>query len=348
MAAVANTSAGPRNVQRKNNKSGDSLANRRHPIIRTPSSADDKETNDGETRADCIQDYSPCYCAFNSNQIRVSCLSVSVETVRDVFQRVNDTEIYEVELGLLADDTNTVSIPLDFLGNTSVRFLIDIHNSNYSNLVIDPLAFRSSQNSLYGFFVNYFDFGLQKDFKFLNGFDKLRDLHIYDIINFTAFQYLPPLPSLWYLVVNNVPEINQIPFPDLSSTKLKELELPSNGISDEKADEILAKLVAWNSADSLQKLDLERNSLTRIPSQVMGSAFSKLKYLDLAYNKISHLPSSSLTFASPSVEYLYLHENDIKTIESGAFRGISTAVVHASLFFLLIKKKNTVWYDLFL
>ena len=259
-----------------------------------------------------------------------------------MFQRVNDTEIYEVELGLLADDTNTVSIPLDFLGNTSVRFLIDIHNSNYSNLVIDPLAFRSSQNSLYGFSVRYFDFGLQKDFKFLNGFDKLRDLTIYDIINFTAFQYLPPLPSLWYLKVNNVPEINQIPFPDLSSTKLKELELPSNGISDEKADEILAKLVAWNSADSLQKLDLERNSLTRIPSQVMGSAFSKLKYLDLAYNKISHLPSSSLTFASPSVEYLYLHENDIKTIESGAFRGISTAVVHASLFFLLIKKKNTV------
>ena len=167
MAAVANTSAGPRNVQRKNNKSGDSLANRRHPIIRTPSSADDKETNDGETRADCIQDYSPCYCAFNSNQIRVSCLSVSVETVRDVFQRVNDTEIYEVELGLLADDTNTVSIPLDFLGNTSVRFLIRIHNSNYSNLVIDPLAFRSSQKRFIRFFRSLFRLWFAKRFPIL-------------------------------------------------------------------------------------------------------------------------------------------------------------------------------------
>ena len=97
MDAVANTSAASHNVQRK---SADSLTNRRHRIIRPVSSslADDKETNGGETRADCVQDYSPCSCSVVSyNQISVVCGGVSVETVRDVFQRVNYPEIYSTK-----------------------------------------------------------------------------------------------------------------------------------------------------------------------------------------------------------------------------------------------------------
>ena len=121
MAAVANTSAGPRNVQRKNDKFADLLANRRHRIIRPVSAGDDKEANGGETRAElCVQDYSPCSCSLDSNQISVSCLGISVETVRDVFLRVNDPEIYQLEFSPPADDTNTFSLPEDFLGNTSV------------------------------------------------------------------------------------------------------------------------------------------------------------------------------------------------------------------------------------
>ena len=75
----------------------------------------------------------------------------------------------------------------------------------------------------------------------------------------------------------------------------------NNEISNEKADEIMDKLVDTNSADSLEKLDLTGNYLTRIPSRVR-SAFPKLKNIFLADNSISNIPSSSLTFAYPLEE----------------------------------------------
>ena len=326
MAAVANTSADPRNVQRKNDKSNDLLANPRHRIIRPVSSPlnDEKETNGSESRADCVQDYSPCSCYLESYGIMVYCDGVSVETVRDVFQRVNDPEIYELDLlyPVADDETNpTISLPADFLGNTSVTRLYFFNDlaTNYRNLIINPFAFSSSQNSLTSFSVSHFDFGLQKKVNFLNGFNKLEGLNFGTITNFTAFQYLPPLPSLQYFSVYNCPELNQIPFPDLSYAKLKVFDI-GNKINDEMADEIVAKLAASNSADSLEQLDLSYNYLmTRIPSQV-GSAFPKLKDVYLSGNNISHIPSSSLTFAYP-LKLLSLGSNGLKKIETGAFEG---------------------------
>ena len=135
----------------------------------------------------------------------------------------------------------------------------------------------------------------------MNGFNGLEELVINRADNLAAFQYLPPLPSLQVLFVWYCPELNQIPFPDLSSAKLKELVLWNNEISNEKADEIMDKLVDTNSADSLEKLDLTGNYLTRIPSRVR-SAFPKLKNIFLADNSILHIPSYSLTFAYPLEE----------------------------------------------
>ena len=101
--------------------------------------------------------------------------------------------------------------------------------------------------------------------------------------------------------------LNQIAFPDLTPAQLKNLFLWENEISEEKADEIFAKLVASTSADSIEELDLYRNSLTRIPSQV-GSAFTKLTKVDIEdWNSISHISSSSLTFVSPYLKDLYLY-----------------------------------------
>ena len=271
------------------------------------------------------QDYSLCSCSLYSNNKFITCYSISVETVRDVFLLVNDPEIDSLSLSdLLADDAkNIVSLPPDFLSNTRVTGEINIDGS-YSNWVIDPLAFRLSQNSLAKLTVYNCNFGLQKDFNFLNGFNKLEELDFVRIFNFTAFQYLPPLPSLQKLQVVICPEINQIAFPDFSPARLKNLEFLYNELSDQTADKIVANLAVSTSADSLNALDLHSNSLTRIPSQV-GSAFPKLKSVDLRNNNILHIPSASFTFASPYLVRLYLHLNRMKTIESGAFQGNSTA-----------------------
>ena len=275
------------------------------------------------------QDYSPCFCSLNFNEIYVECEDVSVQTVRDVFQRVNDPEIFSLiwTQPLPDDETNTPedSLPEDFLGNTSVtgKIYIQSYSINRLNLFIDPLAFRASQKSLSSEFkVSNFDFGLQKDLNFLNGFDKLEELTFSTINNLTAFQYLPPLPLLQYLTIRGCSDVNEIAFPDLSPAKLKNLDLYDNEINDDKADEILAKLTALTSADSLGALDLYRNYLTRIPSQV-ESAFPNLQAVDLGNNNISYIPSSSLTFASPYLNTLDLDSNELKTIESGAFVGIN-------------------------
>ena len=349
LAAVVNTSAGSRNAQRKNAKSANSLTNPRYirPVL-SPLTDGKEKIGDNQTRAACVQDYFPCFCYWQfvwpDNYFDgILCENVSVKTVRDVFQRFNNTEIYSLDFRFpIADATNTISLPADFLGNTSVTnslYIIGLY-SNFSNLIIDPLAFRSSQNSLAQFVVAEFDFGLQKDFSFLNGFNKLETLNIASSNNFTAFQYLPPLPSLQILKIESCPDFNQIPFPILSPAKLKTLHLYNSEISDEKIDEIVAKLVDSNSADSLETFYLYSNSLTRIPSQV-GSAFPKLQFFVLAINNISHIPSASLPFASPYLEELYLNRNQIKTIESGAFRGKSTGCSSMQTFLLWSKKQNT-------
>ena len=355
LVAAVNTSASPRNVMRKT-KSAHLWANPRDRFISPalpPALIDDKEKIDRQLRADCVQDYSPCSCSVDSiNQISVECEYLSVQTVRDVFQRVNDTEIFQLSLYALADaDTNSTSasLPVDFLGITTVTSRISINcgyssdNAKFPNLVIDPLAFRSSQNSLTTFSIAYCNFVLQTDFNFLNGFNRLEEFYIFAANNLTAFQYLPALPSLQYLTVAFCPEFNQIPFPDLSSAKLVYLNLYFNEMSDQKADGIVDKLADSNSANSLEKLDLYSNALTRIPSQV-GSAFPKLKTADLGNNNISQI--SSLTFSSPYLEYLDLILNNIKTIESRAFQGKSIAA-RENLFFGLIKKMQIPYYYCF-
>ena len=332
MAAVANTSsAGPLfNVLSKNEKFADLLTNRRHRIIRTPTS----EPDDPKPKEKCAQDYSPCSCDVNyKNEISVYCHGVSVESVRDAFLRINDPEIYSLVIyRIVADAKNTISLPADFLGNTRVTAEIVIDGTTYwdktnstyipdyskiPNLVIHPSAFQSSQNSLMSFKVSNFDFGLQKDFNFLKGFNRLEELDIYRTNNLTAFQYLPQLPSLQTFKVGGCNEncSDIVPVPDLCPTNLK--------TCDQQADEIVAKLAASTSADSLEVLNLIFNSVTRIPSQV-GSAFPKLTDVDLRGSSISHIPSSSLTFTYPLMS-INFHSNSIKRIESGAFQGKSTS-----------------------
>ena len=279
---------------------------------------------DVSTREACGRDYSPCECQVypnnpSPNDIFVFCYNVTVQSIRDAFQRVNDPEIYSLQLSSLitVGTNNTISIPANFLGNTSVTNIDIDCVGDY--LVIDPLAFRFSENETTEFLVAVCDLGLQADFSFLNGFEKLVTLGIDSANNITAFQYLPPLPSLELLLITSSPDLNQIEFPDLSPAKLKELQLAGNSLNDETADAIVAKLAASTSADSLEHLHFISNPLTRVPNQV-GSAFPRLKGVNFYANKISQLSPSSFAFVPP-LEWLNLNLNNITVVESGAFQG---------------------------
>ena len=328
----------------KREKFADVLTNRRHRIIRTPTS----EPINPEPIEKCAQDYSPCSCdLINKNKVSVHCTSVSVESIRDAFLRINDPEIYSLTIyRFLPDYTNTISLQVDFLGNTRVTAEVVIDGTTYwdktsstfipdyskiPDLVIHPSAFQSSQNSLMSFKVSNFDFGLQGDFNFLKGFNRLQELDISYVNNLGALEYLPPLPSLETFTVGGCNAIvkdqncaDVILFPNLSTTRLKTLHFNMKKLSDLQADAIVAKLAASTSAYSLEVLDLNYNSdLTKIPSQV-GSVFPKLTSVDLSGSSISHIPIHSLTFNYPLMS-IDLNSNQIKTIERGAFQGKSTS-----------------------
>ena len=287
-----------------------------------------KQNIGDETREACNQDYSPCSCdsAVSDDNITiinsVSCVEVSVQTVRDVFLRVNDAEIHALELSrLVTAADNSISLPADFLGNTRVTSDIYIDCGD-ANLVINPLAFRISQNSTTTFTIDYCDLSLQKDFNFMNGFNNLQTLDIFNTNNVMGFQYLPPLPSLQTISFQHCSGLNEISFPDVSPAKLVGLFFLNCSINDQTAEGIVTSLTESTSVESLLwlSINLNYNSLTRIPSRV-GSSFPRLLGLALAANSISHIPSFSLTFVNPMSGFLNLAENNLKTIENGAFQG---------------------------
>ena len=246
------------------------------------STNEEKEKIGIETRAACDQDYSPCYCYVSDviSGIFVECDYVPVATIQDVFQRVNNSDIYNFKL-IAPIGLDTIFLPVDFLGNTRVTSNIlivcgGIDGFKFPNLVIDPLAFRFSQSTTTRFSLHTCDLGLQTDFNFLNGFNNLTGLDIYRTNNLTAFRYLPPLISLRFLSITYCSEPHELVFPDLSPAELNSLNLEYSSIDDKMAEEIVASLAASTSIDSLELLNLIGTYLTRIPNQVV-SAFTQLK-----------------------------------------------------------------------
>ena len=274
-----------------------------------------------DIRVPCEQDFSPCTC---SNTNYISCNGVSVQDVQEVFWRTNEPEIYKLQLTLPYSDI--VVLPKDFLGNTSV-IIIWIHqeyhqpNEFYAKLQVDPLAFRMSKNHTTDLWFKCWDWSLHTDLGFLNGFDRLTKLYLTDTDNMMAFQYLPPLPSLELLNVENCTNLNEIVFPDVTPARLKTFYLQYNNVLDEKvANGIISSLAKSTSADSLEHIDMSYNPrLASIPKNI-SSAFPKLNFLSLNEDAISHIPSSSFVFTTPAT-FIDLVGNEIRTIESGAFVG---------------------------
>ena len=192
------------------------------------------------------------------------------------------------------------------------------YDGPYTHMVIDHLAFRSSQDYTTEFSLKYWDLHLQADLDFLMGFNKLRALDFYEISNLMALEYMPQLPSLESLSIIRCQNLSETGFPELSGTRLKVLHLDQNYAGDSVINNILTSLVGSTSADSLESFWSNSEDLTMVPNQL--PFFPQLYDVTLGTNSISHIPSSSFSFSSP-VTYISLIRNGIRTIEPGAFEG---------------------------
>ena len=161
------------------------------------------------------------------------------------------------------------------------------------------------------------------DFGFLAGFDFLTHLTI-ESPNYLhlSFHTLPPLISLVYLEMNQCHEINQlVSFPDLTNG-LTEFRLNNNQL-DLLSQETLVRVLNWtlqSSADSLTRLMIDHDRLTKVPGQQIGS-FQSLQSLDVSYNSIPIVRQGSFNLRG-SVETIKLKESLIETIEPGSFKGL--------------------------
>lgn len=242
-----------------------------------------------------------------------------------MFNRTNDTDIYYFEFEPFYSPGNVVTLPADFLGGKHISNISIITYSldeegTKRQLIIDPLAFHSSQNSTIYFELYDWDMSLQTDFNFLNGFESLVALLLSYNANMQAFQYLPPLPSLTELIIKQWRSLGETVFPDLTPARLKTLSIIDCSLGD-LADNVLSAVIASTSSDTLENINLAKNGMTSIPRQI-PSAFPNLNSLDLSENYISHISSSSLAFSSPVIS-LDLSENyhEKFSIATGAFQG---------------------------
>lgn len=295
---------------------------------RFPSSALNVKTKfrDGIERADCSENYFPCFCYREfPSKIYVVCTEVTVKNVQNVFSRTTDSEIFYFEFEPVYSADNVITLPADFLidkriSNISIITYSLDEEGTKRQLVIDPLAFRSSQNHTIYFELYDWDMSLQTDFSFLTGFHSLVTLQLSFNSNMQAFQYLPPLPSLIELSIKQCRSLSETAFPDLTPARLTYLSITDCALGD-ASDDLLSSVAASTSVESLEYIDLSKNAIEIIPREV-PLAFPKLNSLDLSANAISRILSSSLAFTS-SVFSLDLTENyhDKFIIESGAFQG---------------------------
>jgi len=97
------------------------------------------------------------------------------------------------------------------------------------------------------------------------------------------------------------------------------LECDSTNLNDDLASQILDLFTT--SPTLLNRVNMARNQLTRVPSQLSLFTQSNLNYVDLNNNKITIIRSGAFNFTQ-TLRELILTSNLISAIEPGAFLGI--------------------------
>jgi len=61
------------------------------------------------------EDYSPCTCSSSSGDIVITCDSIPLDQIQDVFKRTSPVDVYQLKLTVNSLDTS--GIPSEFLVN---------------------------------------------------------------------------------------------------------------------------------------------------------------------------------------------------------------------------------------
>ena len=186
--------------------------------------------------------------------------------------------------------------------------------------MIDRDAFLATASETSIVYISNCDLSLL-DFAWLDGFNKLTSLSFYESSNLhqASWTSLPILNRLSKLSINFCKGLNERFDPPVI-TSLREIQLEGNGLLDQP----MGRLLNWvliSSAESLTKLQMSMNLLTRVPTQI--ASFKNLNYLDIHGQENGTgmlVTKGSLSFQSP-VKYIYAAVNGISTIEPGAFEG---------------------------
>lgn len=194
---------------------------------------------------------------------------------------------------------------------------------------IDQNAFRMSAPFTTLFILQQFNLA-NINFNFLTGFNALVMIQIIGSTNLQQPPNLPTLPSLTEFLVNG----NNI-FPiGRSSRSLQNLTQLSRGLTkltltnSSMTDEDVSLYLDWilpNSRNTLKELNLDFNSLTKIPEQI--SSFVELNSLSIKGQEPEDgsfkISQSSFEFRQLLLKPIDLSYNKIKSIEPGSFKGIN-------------------------
>ena len=194
---------------------------------------------------------------------------------------------------------------------------------------IDQNAFKKSAPFTTLFILEQFNLA-NINFNFLAGFDALVMIQIIKSTNLQQPPNLPTLPSLTEFLVDgtnifpigrssrSLQNLNKLP------TGLAKLTLTNSSMTDEDIS-LYLDWVLPNSRNTLKELNLDFNSLTKIPDQI--SSFIVLNSLSIKGQEPEDgtfkISQGSFEFKQLLVKPIDLSYNKIKSIEPGSFRGIN-------------------------
>ena len=155
------------------------------------------------------------------------------------------------------------------------------------------------------------------NFSFLSGFNELMTLDISNSNNF-HLRGLPPLHNLVSLLIWDTTGLNELKIFPVLINGLNRLLLNGNGLNDNGSERILEWIYSGPSNKTLRSLDLNANSLTRIPRQVKD--FQRLGAISLNDQKEPGLAFLQ-PIVSPSSFNLNVSHSHIKALHPATFLG---------------------------